>query len=116
MSRTQRYSLTVWFCFVYTLAYFVTEFVRAPIWWYYPVAHQWFYGSTPAPGVMMGWYGKVLLCLEIALPLTGLAALGLRLSRRELPAEAQGLLDLATMATVVLTLFHLANSLAHRVL
>lgn len=116
MNPRQLYTLAVCFCFVYALAYFASEFFKAPMFWYYPLEHHWFFGDTPPKGLAMGWYGKVLFCLLCALPVTGLLAVIFKLSGKAFNREFQGLLDLATMVMVVITLFHLANSLAHRVI
>lgn len=116
MNRQQKYLLALCFCLSYVLAYFGSEFVKVPLFWYYPLQQSWLFGATPAPGLMMGWYGKLLFCLLCGLAGTALAAVLLRLSPREVSPQLQGLLELSTMTLVLLTLFHLANTLANRIL
>lgn len=116
MSKQTSFSVAVCFVFLYSLSYFATELLKVPLFWYYPTEHRWVFAESPPAGLMMGWYGKVLFSLMFAGLGAGLLALGLKLSRRELPAGLQGFLDLATMCMVLFTLYYLANSLAHRIL
>lgn len=116
MSRTQIYAVAVCFCLFYAFSYFATEILPAPLFWYYPLERKWVYGSNVPPGLMMGWYGKVLLSLLIAALAAGTLALGLKLTRRELSPALQGLLDLSTMSMVIFVLYYIARSLAYRAL
>lgn len=116
-SKQSQYAIAVSFCLLYSFCYFLTELIPLPMFWYYPLEHRWVYGATNLPkGLMMGWYGKVLLCLLIATAGSGLLALTLKLTRRELPAQLQGLLDLAMMSSVLFALYYIARSMAYRVL
>lgn len=112
MNRQSLYTLAVCFSFLYAMSYFVTEIVQAPLLWYYPLEHRWAWGSKPPPGLMMGWYGKVLL--SFALALVGTGALALVLRRREPGPAVQGLLDLAAMSTIVFVLYYIARNLAYK--
>ena len=114
MSRQNLYALAVCFCFFYAASYFLTELIQAPLLWYYSLDRIWVYGSSPPPGLKMGWYGKVLLSLLIAAVGTGSLAAGLRLSRREVGPQLQGLLDLAAMSTIVFVMYYIARSLAYK--
>ncbi|MGV3523985.1 MAG: hypothetical protein ACO1RX_07160 [Candidatus Sericytochromatia bacterium] len=109
-------TLAVGFAGIYTLTYFLTELIPVPLLWYFPLERRWEYTLTPSTGLVMGWYGKVLFCLGLALLSTALLALGLKFSRRPSPQGLQGLLELGTMASVLLTLYYLAYTLSQRVL
>lgn len=116
-SKQSLYAIAVSFCGVYAFAYFITEIVPVPLLWYYPLERSWAYGTgNLPPGLMMGWYGKVLFCLVVASLVSGLLAASLKLSQRELPPAAQSLLDLAAMSSVLFALYYIARSMAYRML
>lgn len=115
-THSHQATLAVSFAGIYTLTYLLTELIPVPLLWYFPLERRWEYTLTPSAGLVMGWYGKVLFCLGLALLSTALLALGLKLSRRDSPQGLQGLLELGTMASVLLTLYYLAYTLSQRVL
>lgn len=116
LKRSHLATLAVGFAGVYTLAYFLTELIPVPLLWYFPLERRWEYTLTPSAGLVMGWYGKVLFCLLLALVSNLLLALGLKFSRRSSPPALQGLLELGCMASILLTLYYLAYTLSQRVL
>ena len=116
LGKQGTYAVAVAFVFLYALSYFATEIVQAPLLWYFPLEQRWLYATHPGSGLVMGWYGKVLLSFMIAGLGAALLALGLKLGRRELGAALQGLLDLAAISMVVFVLYYIARSLAYRVL
>ena len=115
-SKANTYAVAVCFTFVYALSYFATEVLPTPLLWYYPLENTWLYGGNPPPGLMMGWYGKVLLSLVLAALGSGLLWAGLRLTRREPGPNLLGLLDLAAISSVIFVLYYIARSLAYRVI
>jgi len=116
MSKQQVFSLTVFMVFLYAMAYYLTDIIPTPIFWYFPLEHRWEFALTPSQGLVMGWYGKVFICCLFALLGTGILALIFRLKQQAFSPAVQAFFDLLAMSSVIFVLYFLARSLALRVL
>lgn len=113
--KARIFSAAVCFAGVFSFSYFLSEIIAMPLLWYYPLQRRWELSITPSAGLMMGWYGKVLLSLLLATLFSAALYIVLRSRRRTLPDGVQGFLDLLSMSSVVFVLYYIARSLAYRV-
>jgi len=111
MDKQRTFSLAVGFSFSYCLTYFLSLLLPLPLLWYLPLERRWSFGWAPTSGLIMGWYGIILLSLGTALLTTCLLYGLLRWRGRPLAASGQGFLDLCLMSAVVFTLYFIARSL-----
>jgi hypothetical protein len=112
MTREHTFPIAAAFVCTYSLVYFLAEIEAVPLWWYYPLEHRWAFAWTPDPGLPMGWYGRLFLCMLAGSGSAGITALYFHWRPNSHRQEAWALLDLSAMATTLFALYYIARVLA----